>query len=168
MITFRHGVICFRRHQWHPKSKQGKQASNQSQQSKLWPFSSTQKSTKQLNIQESNTRKKSSMGKNSKNGENHTWAVFCCNHSLLVAVCFSTFFLESPPSALVPQKNPPISFPFLLYIYHPSRPKFLSKKENSPILSFFFSSLFLNLPIKSNLPNFKFPSKTFQGESRLP
>ena len=33
------------------------------------------------------------------------------------------------------------SFPFLTYIYHPSRPKFVSKKENSPIsflLLFFF------------------------------
>ena len=37
------------------------------------------------------------------------------------------------------------SFPFLTYIYHPSRPKFVSKKENSPIsflllFSFFKSS----------------------------
>ena len=33
------------------------------------------------------------------------------------------------------------SFPFLTYIYHPSRPKFVSKKENSPIsfLLLFFS-----------------------------
>ena len=107
---------------------------------------------------------KSSMGKNSKSGENHTWA------ALVVIALFSNSFVLLFTTILplqTPIRTAPPSFPFLLYIYHPSRPKFLSKKENS-LISFLLFFLFLNLPIKSNLLNFKFPSKTFQGESRLP
>ena len=61
---------------------------------------------------------------------------------------------------------PPILSLFLpIYITPQDLNLFLKRK----ILQFpFFFSSFLNLPIKSNLPNFKFPSKTFQGESHLP
>ena len=69
------------------------------------------------------------------------------------------------------KKNPPSEFLFSRIDITPQRPKFVPKKENSPIsflLFFLFPFSFLNLPIKSHLPNFKFPSKTFQEESHLP
>ena len=76
-------------------------------------------------------------------------------------------YLSSSHSQTPMRAAHPHSFPFLTYIYHPSRPKFCFQKGK---FSYFLSSslLFLNLPIKSNLPNFNFPSKTFQGESHLP
>ena len=62
--------------------------------------------------------------------------------------------------------------PLILFLFSPIyiTPQDLNlfpKKENSPS-SFLLLFFFLNPPIKSNLPNFKFPSKTFQGESHLP
>ena len=59
-------------------------------------------------------------------------------------------------------------FSFFSPIYITLQDLNLFPKRRILLFPFFFSSLFLNLPIKSNLPNFKFPSKTFQGESRLP
>ena len=94
----------------------------------------------------------------------------------------SSEFLPIIQCVLSPKKNlTSSSFPFLTYIYHPSRPKFVSKKENSPIsfllLFFFFfkssnqkqSSQF-QIPLQ-NLPrrvppslnsNSKFPCKSMK------
>ena len=108
---------------------------------------------------------KSSMNKNSKSNKKHT-------RIALVAIALLRFLCSSPP------KNPPMrAAPKRISSFHPKKkPLSLSFSHLyiSPLktsisfrkgkFSYFLSSslpFFLNLPIKSNLPNFKFPSKTF-------
>ncbi|CBI33464.3 unnamed protein product, partial [Vitis vinifera] len=58
----------------------------------------------------------------------------------LKQISFSAIFLLLPTKTPIRAALP--SFPFLTYIYHPSRPKFVSKKENSPIFLLLLFSFF--------------------------
>ena len=119
------------------------------------------------------------MDNDSKNDEKHTWAAF-----VAIALFSNSFVLflqtispEFPPPRLqyvllqkesLPtiKKASPFSFFSPIYLL----PQDLNLFPQKGKISYFLSSslLCLNLPIKSNLPNFKFPSKTFQRESHLP
>ena len=121
------------------------------------------------------------MSKNSKSNKKHTWT-----NSVAIAHFLAIFSLPSEDNSqikilfflLVPSSFSSLSrlqymlLPPLLFLFSPiyiiPQDLNLFPKRRIFLFPFFFSSLFLNLPIKSNLPNFKFPTKTFQGESRLP
>ena len=126
--------------------------------------------------------KKSNIGQNSKSNEVHTWTALVAIALFVSSVLFPDKFssnaycskknlLKSAPNpptrALPPRKILSSLFLFSPIYITPQDLNFFPKKRKILLFPFFFSSFFLNLPIKSNLPNFKFPSKTFQGESHF-
>ena len=135
----------------------------------MWPSSSTPKNS--ISNIKTNIQKKNQIWvripKVMRKIPGRTRLHLLLSYSFVLSPKESSEFLPILPCVLPPKKNPLISFPFLLYIYHPSRPKFLSKKENSPIFFLLFFSFF-KIFLKSNLPHFEFSSKNFRGGSHLP
>ena len=82
---------------------------------------------------------------------------------------------KSSPFSFLSKKSPPMRRPpspfssfTHLYIYHLPNPKSAPERKIPYFFSSFLLILFSILQFKSNLPNFKFLSKTFQGESHFP
>ena len=142
MIKFRHGVMNFRRHQWHIRESESKTG-----QTSEYPISTNQFvalsiHTNQQYIKYSKNKRteKSNMGKNSKSDEKHTWA------ALVAIALFSNSFvlflktISESPLFQPPQKNSFFSTCFHVYISAPSKTQICSqnKKENPPFLFVLF------------------------------